>query len=84
VGVTERVRGPEIDDDEGQRLLRSIRRGTGSLVTWPGAQMVLAAPCRTLGDPAGRLGQDDWRGRLKRATGRRPAPGLGRPIRSRS
>lgn len=31
----------EIEDDEGRRLLRIIRRGTGSVVTWRRAQMVL-------------------------------------------
>jgi transposase len=31
----------EIADDEGRRLLRIIRRGTGSVVTWRRAQMVL-------------------------------------------
>ena len=31
----------EIDDDEGQRLVRIVRRGTGSVVTWRRAQMVL-------------------------------------------
>ena len=31
----------EIDDDEGRRLVRIIRRGTGSVVTWRRAQMVL-------------------------------------------
>lgn len=31
----------EIDDDEGRRLLRIIRRGSGSVVTWRRAQMVL-------------------------------------------
>jgi transposase len=40
VWVAERVRVREIDDDEGQRLLRIIRRGTGSVVTWRRAQMV--------------------------------------------
>ncbi|HUY44432.1 MAG TPA: helix-turn-helix domain-containing protein, partial [Streptosporangiaceae bacterium] len=39
--VAERVRVREIDDEEGQRLLRIIRRGTGSVVTWRRAQMVL-------------------------------------------
>ena len=34
-----RVRG--IDDDEGQRLVRIIRRDSGSVVTWRRAQMVL-------------------------------------------
>jgi hypothetical protein len=41
VRVAERVRVREIDDDEGRRLLRIIRRGTGSVVTWRRAQMVL-------------------------------------------
>ncbi len=31
----------EVDDDEGLRLLRIVRRGTGSVVTWRRAQMVL-------------------------------------------
>ncbi|MGH3403177.1 MAG: helix-turn-helix domain-containing protein [Streptosporangiaceae bacterium] len=31
----------EIDDDEGRRLVRIVRRGTGSVVTWRRAQMVL-------------------------------------------
>jgi transposase len=39
--VTERLRVREIDDDEGQRLVRTIRRGSGSVVTWRRAQMVL-------------------------------------------
>jgi transposase len=39
--VAERLRVREIDDDEGQRLVRIIRRGTGSVVTWRRAQMVL-------------------------------------------
>jgi transposase len=39
--VAERVRVREIDDDEGNRLLRIIRRGSGSVVTWRRAQMVL-------------------------------------------
>lgn len=34
VRVAERVRVREIDDDEGRRLLRIVRRGTGSVVTW--------------------------------------------------
>ncbi|MFD9394622.1 helix-turn-helix domain-containing protein [Streptomyces sp. NPDC060000] len=36
-----RVQVREIDDDEGRRLLRIIRRGTGSPVTWRRAQTVL-------------------------------------------
>jgi transposase len=39
--VTERLRVREIDDDEGQRLVRIIRRGAGSVVTWRRAQMVM-------------------------------------------
>ena len=39
--VTERVRVREIDDDEGQWLVRIIRRGSGSVVTWRRAQMML-------------------------------------------
>nr|WP_249938537.1 hypothetical protein [Streptomyces mirabilis] len=38
--MAERVRVREIDDDEGRPLLR-IRRGTGSVVIWRWAQMVL-------------------------------------------
>jgi winged helix-turn helix protein len=41
VRVAERVHVRGIDDDEGRRLLRIIRRGTGSVVTWRRAQMVL-------------------------------------------
>ena len=39
--MTERLRVREIDDDEGRRLLRIVRRVTGSVVTWRRAQMVL-------------------------------------------
>src|SRR6201982_3832053 len=39
--VTARLRVCEIDDDEGQRLVRIIRRGSGSVVTWRRAQRVL-------------------------------------------
>jgi transposase len=39
--VTERLRVREIDDDEGRRLVRIIRRGSGSVVTWRRTQMVL-------------------------------------------
>lgn len=35
------MRVREIDDDEGRRLLRIFRRGTGSVVTWRRAQLVL-------------------------------------------
>nr|WP_030625916.1 helix-turn-helix domain-containing protein [Streptomyces griseolus] len=36
----------EIDDDEGRRLLRIVRRGTGSVVTWRRAQTVLLSAQR--------------------------------------
>jgi transposase len=39
--VTEWLRVREIDDDEGRRLVRIIRCGSGSVVTWRRAQMVL-------------------------------------------
>jgi len=38
--VTDRLRVLEIDD-EGRRPVRIVRRGTGSVVTWRRAQMVL-------------------------------------------
>jgi hypothetical protein len=38
--VNERLRVREIDDDEGRRLVRIVRRGSGSVVTWRRAQMV--------------------------------------------
>jgi transposase len=39
--MAERVRVREITDDEGMRLLRIVRRSSGSVVTWRRAQMVL-------------------------------------------
>ena len=39
--MAERVRVRDIDDDEGKRLARIVRRGTGSVVTWRRAQMGL-------------------------------------------
>jgi hypothetical protein len=39
--VAGRVRAREIDDEEGKRLARFVRRGIGSVVTWRRAQMVL-------------------------------------------
>jgi len=38
--VTDRLRVRGIDD-EGRRLVRIVRRGSGSVVTWRRAQMVL-------------------------------------------
>jgi Winged helix-turn helix len=40
-GVAERVRVRETSNQEGNRLLRIVRRSTGSVVTWRRAQMVL-------------------------------------------
>jgi transposase len=39
--VAERVRVRDISNDEGNRLLRIVRRDSGSVVTWRRAQMVL-------------------------------------------
>ena len=39
--MSERVRVREISDEEGNRLLRLLRRTGGSVVTWRRAQMVL-------------------------------------------
>jgi transposase len=39
--MAERVRVRQIDNDEGNRLLRIVRRSSGSVVTWRRAQMVL-------------------------------------------
>ncbi|HKA95331.1 MAG TPA: IS630 family transposase [Streptosporangiaceae bacterium] len=39
--MTERLRVREIDDDEGRRLVRIVRRDSGSVVSWRRAQMVL-------------------------------------------
>ena len=39
--MAERVRVRGIDDDEGERLVRIVRRGAASAVTWRRAQMVL-------------------------------------------
>jgi Homeodomain-like domain len=40
-GMAERVRVRELADEEGQRLLRIVRRDSGSVVRWRRAQMVL-------------------------------------------
>jgi transposase len=39
--MSQPVRVREIDNDEGNRLLRIVRRSSGSVVTWRRAQMVL-------------------------------------------
>jgi len=41
--VSEGLRVREIDDGEGRRLLRIVRRGSGPPVTWRRARMVLGA-----------------------------------------
>jgi transposase len=41
VAVAERVKVRKITNDEGNRLLRIVRRSSGSVVTWRRAQMVL-------------------------------------------
>ncbi|MDX3111192.1 helix-turn-helix domain-containing protein [Nonomuraea angiospora] len=52
--MAERVRVREIDDDEGRRLLRIVRRGTGSVVTWRRAQVVLLS---AQGMPVGKIAE---------------------------
>jgi transposase len=49
--MAERVRVRELSNDEGQRLLRIVRRCSGSVVTWRRAQMVLLSAQGM--DPAG-------------------------------
>jgi transposase len=39
--VAEKVRVREITNEEGQRLLRTVRRSSGSVVTWRRSQMIL-------------------------------------------
>ena len=39
--MAERVRVREISNDEGNRLLKIVRRSSGSIVTWRRAQIVL-------------------------------------------
>lgn len=49
--MSERVRVRELSNDEGRRLLRIVRRSSGSVVTWRRAQMVLLSAQGM--DPAG-------------------------------
>jgi len=44
--MADRVQVRELRDDERQRLLRILRRGTGSVVTWRRAQMLLLSAQR--------------------------------------
>ncbi|MGB5756724.1 MAG: hypothetical protein WBM50_07405 [Acidimicrobiales bacterium] len=46
--MSEKLRVREISNDEGNRLLRIVRRSSGSVVTWRRAQMVLLPPKFTL------------------------------------
>ena len=39
--ISEKLKVREISNDEGNRLLRIVRRSSGSVVTWRRAQMVL-------------------------------------------
>jgi hypothetical protein len=52
--MADRVRVRAIDGDEGQRLLRIVRRDSGSVVTWRRAQMILL-PAR--GMPAAKIAE---------------------------
>jgi hypothetical protein len=52
--VAERVQVREITNEEGQRLLRILRRSSGSVVTWRRAQMVLLS---AQGMPAAKIAQ---------------------------
>jgi hypothetical protein len=70
--MAERVQVREIDDDEGQRLLRIVRRGTGSVVTWRRAQMVLLS---AQGTAPGRIAEVTF----KKAAKSKPA-GHGLPF----
>jgi transposase len=52
--VAERVRVRDLRDDEGQRLLRILRRSSGSVVTWRRAQMILLS---AQGMPAAKIAE---------------------------
>src|SRR5215208_3966948 len=52
--MAERVELREIGNEEGNRLLRIVRRGSGSVVTWRRAQIVLLAAQRM---PAARVAE---------------------------
>jgi transposase len=52
--VAERVQVREITNAEGNRLLRILRRSSGSVVTWRRAQMILLS---AQGMPAGRIAE---------------------------
>jgi transposase len=52
--VAERVRVRDISNDEGNRLLRILRRSSGSVVTWRRAQMILLS---AQGMPVARIAE---------------------------
>jgi hypothetical protein len=53
--VAERVRVRGIDDDEGRRLVRIVRRDRRSVVTWRRAQMVLLSAQGTAADSIAKV-----------------------------
>ena len=59
--MAERVRVREISNDEGNRLLRMVRRSSGSVVTWRRAQMVLLS-AQGMDVPHDRAGDVHQRG----------------------
>jgi hypothetical protein len=63
--MAEHVRVREIDDDEGRRLLRIVRRDSGSAVTWRRAQMVLLS---AQGMPAAKIAEVTFTSRTGSAT----------------
>jgi hypothetical protein len=60
--AAERLRVREIEDDEGRRLVRIVRRGSGSVMTWRPAQTVLLSAQGMAGerDREGRVHQRAW------------------------
>ena len=52
--MAERVRVREISNDEGNRLLRIVRRSSGSVVTWRRAQIVLLSAQAWMWPPSPR------------------------------
>jgi transposase len=52
--MADRVRVREIDGDEGQRLLRIVRRDSGSVVIWRRARMILLS---AQGMPAAKIAE---------------------------
>ncbi len=63
--MAERVRVRELSNQEGSRLLRIVRRDSGSVVTWRRAQMVLLA---AQGMPAPRIAEVTSPARIRSVT----------------